>query len=172
LFKIVEEELGLAIVSASENEQALQNLDGIYRQFLRTVLAFVAAMEREFIRQRVKAAMARLKSEGKINNIAEREPQLAEEAAKLYRGGASLGEIARALKVSTWSVRRLLAEKGLYSPPPGICPRCFSKMKVVEKTAKVVDGKYVVETKYYCRKCGYEEKGSVRLDVGSSSAAA
>ena len=66
LLEVVEDKLGLVVVSASEKEAALQNLDGVQRQFLRAVLAFVAAMEREFIRQRTKTAMERARARGAI----------------------------------------------------------------------------------------------------------
>ncbi|MEM1927029.1 MAG: recombinase family protein, partial [Pyrobaculum sp.] len=157
LLEVVEDRLGLAVVSASEKEAALQSLDGVYRQFLRAVLAFVAAMEREFIRQRTKTAMERARARGAIYNVAERRVDLLHTVAEMYRSGHSLGEISRALGLSMYEVRRLLSHAGVYRPTPTTCPRCFSKMKLVERSVKIVDGRYVVTERLYCPNCGFEE---------------
>jgi DNA invertase Pin-like site-specific DNA recombinase len=158
LLDLVEGKLGLVVVSASEKEQALQSVDGMYRQFLRAVLAFVAAMEREFIRQRTKAALERAKAAGKIRNIAEERPELVAKAVELYRAGASLREIGKALGgLSTYEVRRLLSAAGEYRPSEYTCPRCFSRLRVAERTVKIVDGRYKVVERLYCANCGYEE---------------
>ncbi|MEM1597349.1 MAG: recombinase family protein [Pyrobaculum sp.] len=157
LLDLVENKLGLVVVSASEREQALQSLDGLYRQFLRAVLAFVATMEREFIRQRTKAALERARSAGKIWNVAERNPDLARRVAEYYKASGSLRETARAFGLSLYEVRRLLSAAGLYRPTPQTCPRCFSRLKVVERTVKIEKGRYVVQERLYCQNCGYEE---------------
>jgi len=157
LLDLVENRLGLVVVSASEREQALQSMDGVYRQFLRAVLAFVAHMEREFIRQRTRAAMERLKREGKISNIAERDPYLVEAVAEYYRQTGSIRGTGRAFGLSEYAVRRILEAAGLYRPKPYTCPRCFSRLKVVERNVKVADGKYAVVERLYCPNCGYEE---------------
>ncbi|MEM1518719.1 MAG: recombinase family protein [Pyrobaculum sp.] len=157
LLEVVEDRLGLAVVSASEKEAALQSLDGVYRQFLRAVLAFVAAMEREFIRQRTKTAMERARARGAIYNVAERRVDLLHTVAEMYKTGHSLGEISRALGLSMYEVRRLLSHAGIYRPTPTTCPRCFSKMKLVERSVKIVDGRYVVTERLYCPNCGFEE---------------
>ncbi|MFN3805418.1 MAG: recombinase family protein [Pyrobaculum sp.] len=160
LMELVEGKMGMVVISASEREAALQNIDGIYRQFLRAVLAFVATMEREFIRQRTKTALERARREGRVWNVAERHPELVATVTEMYNSGASLGEVARALGLSTYEVRRLLAAAGLYRPSDSTCPRCFSKMKVMERTAKIDGGRYVVVERLYCKNCGYEEKRS------------
>lgn len=158
LLDVVENKLGLVVVSASEKEQALQTVDGMYRQFLRAVLAFVAAMEREFIRQRTRAALERAKAAGRITNVAERiPPEIAAEVVRLRREGASLREIGKRFGLSTYEVRRILSAAGAYRPSAYTCPRCFSKLKVVEKTVKILDGVYKVVEKLYCPNCGYEE---------------
>jgi len=156
LLEIVEKDLGLVVVSISEKEQILQNLDGVYRQFIRAVLAFVAHMEREFIRQRTKAALERLKKEGKITNVVERYPELVEEVAEYYRQSGSLRETARAFDLSEYAVRRLLVAAGVYKPPRGTCPRCFSKMKLVSRDYQLVGGGIVLRTRWTCPNCGYE----------------
>jgi len=157
LLDLVENKLGLVVVSASEREQALQSLDGVYRQFLRAVLAFVAHMEREFIRQRTKAALERARAAGKVNNVAERHPELVEAVAEYYRQSGSLRETARAFGLSLYEVRRLLAAVGLYRPTPYTCPRCFSRLKVAERDVRVAGGRYAVVERLYCPNCGYEE---------------
>jgi len=156
LLEIVEKDLGLVVVSISEKEQVLQNLDGVYRQFIRAVLAFVAHMEREFIRQRTKAALERLKKEGKISNVAERYPELVDAVAEYYRQSGSLRETARAFELSEYAVRRLLVAAGVYKPPRGTCPRCFSKMKLVSRDYQLVGGGIVLRTRWACPNCGYE----------------
>lgn len=157
LLDIVENRLGLVVVSASEREQALQSLDGVYRQFLRAVLAFVATMEREFIRQRTKVALERARAVGKIWNVAEKRGDIAQAVVDMYLSGASLRETARAFGLSLYEVRRILSAAGVYRPGPYTCPRCFSKMKVVERSAKVSNGRYTVVERLYCPNCGYEE---------------
>lgn len=157
LLDVVENRLGLVVVSASEREQALQNLDGVYRQFLRAVLAFVATMEREFIRQRTKTALERARLQGKVWNVAEKRRDLTQAVVEMYLSGASLRETARAFGLSLYEVRRILSNAGVYRPSPYTCPRCFSKMKVAERTAKISNGKYAVVERLYCYNCGYEE---------------
>nr|KJR71466.1 MAG: resolvase [Vulcanisaeta sp. AZ3] len=156
LLDIVENKLGLLIVSASEKESILQNMDGAYRQFLRTVLAFVASMEREFIRQRTKTAMARLRALGKIKSRADSLPEsVANEIVKLYREGLSQRAIAERLGLSVYMVKRVLSMKGFR--PIYTCPRCLHKMRVVDMGLDQVAGVYVVKQILYCPHCGYEE---------------
>lgn len=157
LLDLVENKLGLVVVSASEREQALQNLDGVYRQFLRAVLAFVATMEREFIRQRTKIALERARARGKIWNVAEKRNDITQAVVEMYTSGASLRETARAFGLSLYEVRRILSKAGVYRPSVYTCPRCFSRLKVIERTAKIVDSRYTVTERLYCSNCGYEE---------------
>ena len=161
LFRVldyVEGRLGLVVVSASPSESILQNVDGAFRQFLRAVLGFVAHMEREFIRQRVRAALERARREGRVSNVAERLPPEARRAiAEEWRSGTPLREVARRWGLSLYEVRRVLAAEAGYRPSRITCPRCFSRMRVVDRTAKLVDGRYVVETRLRCDNCGYEE---------------
>ncbi|MEM0467901.1 MAG: hypothetical protein QXT27_01715 [Pyrobaculum sp.] len=145
------------VISTSEKEAVLQSLDGVYRQFFRAVLAFMATMEREFTRHRTKIAIERARKRGLIKNAAERYSHLIPTAVEMYKSGHSIGEISRALGLSMYEVRRLLSHAGVYRPTPTTCPRCFSKMKMVEKDVKVIDGRYVVVERFYCQNCGYEE---------------
>ncbi|GGP20288.1 resolvase [Thermocladium modestius] len=157
LLDIVENRMGLLIVSTSEKESVLQNLDGAYRQFLRTVLAFVANMERDFIRQRTKAAMDRLRAEGKIRSKLESiPPEVMESVVRMYGEGLSMREVAKRSGVSVYMVRRILGGNG-YRPGPYTCPRCFGKMRITDRSLKQLDGKYAVVERLYCPRCGYEE---------------
>ena len=145
-------------MSASEKESVLQTLDGTYRQFLRTVLAFVANMEREFIRQRTRAALERARREGRVSNIADRlGPEAGMAIVEEWRRGASLRAIGRAWGLSLYEVRRVLARYGGYRPTGQTCPRCFSRMRIVDRTLKHENGSYVLRVRMYCHNCGYEE---------------
>nr|KJR72512.1 MAG: resolvase [Vulcanisaeta sp. AZ3] len=156
LLDVVENRLGLLIVSTSERESILQNMDGTYRQFLRTVLAFVASMEREFIRQRTKTAMERLRTSGKIKSKADSLPEdIINEVIKLYNEGASLRAIAQKLGLTLYTVNRVLSMRGFR--PIYTCPRCMHKMRIIDKALVQIDGKYAIKQTLYCPKCGYEE---------------
>ncbi|GAB6944122.1 recombinase family protein [Vulcanisaeta sp. JCM 14467] len=156
LLDIVENRLGLLIVSTSEKEAVLQNLDGAYRQFLRTVLAFVASMEREFIRQRTRAAMERLRAEGKVVSKVDLMPNdLVQEVLKLYGEGLSQRAIAVKLGISLYAVRRILGKHGFRGGYT--CPRCLHRMDIVDKALVQVDGRYGIKYVLHCPNCGYEE---------------
>jgi DNA invertase Pin-like site-specific DNA recombinase len=156
LLDIVENRLGLLIVSTSEKEAVLQNLDGAYRQFLRTVLAFVASMEREFIRQRTRAAMERLRAEGKITSKVDLMPKdIINEVLRLYSDGLSQRAISSKLGISLYAVRRILSKYGYRGDHT--CPRCLHRMTIVDKALVQVDGRYAIKYVLHCPNCGYEE---------------
>ncbi|GAB6946983.1 recombinase family protein [Vulcanisaeta sp. JCM 16161] len=156
LLDIVENRLGLLIVSTSEKEAVLQNLDGAYRQFLRTVLAFVASMEREFIRQRTKAAMERLRAEGKIVSKVDLMPSdVVREVLRLYSEGLSQRAISTKLGISLYAVRRILSRHGYRGNYT--CPRCLHKMVIADRALIQVDGRYGIKYVLHCPNCGYEE---------------
>jgi DNA invertase Pin-like site-specific DNA recombinase len=170
LLDLVEGRLGLVVISASEREQALQSLDGVYRQFLRAVLAFVATMEREFTRQRTKAALERARAAGKLWNVAERVGEgVARRAAEMYLSGASLREVARAFGMSLYEVRRVLSAAGAYRPGEYTCPRCFSRLRVVERSVRLQPGRHAVVERLYCKNCGYDETRELSPAAGSSA---
>ena len=156
LLDLVEGKLGLLVISASEKETALQNLDGIYRQFLRAVLAFVSTLEREFIRQRTKIAMEKARRDGKITNVVEKHIDKTEEIVEMYRKGEPIYAIAKKIGLSRYAVRRILVNTGVYEVSSEVCPRCFSKMKTVEKNMRTTKGKITIVEKLYCKNCGYE----------------
>lgn len=156
LLDIVENRLGMLIVSTSEKESVLQNIDGTYRQFLRTVLAFVASMEREFIRQRTKAAMERLRATGKVRSVVDDMPKdVIEEVLRLYQEGLSQRAIAEKMGLSLYVVRRILSSNGFRSSLT--CPRCMHRMSVVDRALVQVDGKYGIKYVLHCNNCGFDE---------------
>ena len=147
LWRLIDEmevKRGVPVVSVSPAEQALNVMDPAYRQFLRSVLAFVAQMEREMIRQRTRAAMAALRRDPP--------PELARRASELWRRGLGLRRIARELGVPVSQVRRALAAAGVLQVQEGTCPRCFARME--PGPATLAPGGVV--RRWYCPHCGYE----------------
>lgn len=140
----VEVKRGVPVVSVSPAERALNALDPAYRQFLRSILAFAAQMEREFTRQRTRAAMARLRRDPP--------PGLAQRAAELWRRGCGIRRIARELGVPQSQVRRALVAAGVLQVPEGVCPRCFARME--PGAALLAPGG--AARQWYCPHCGYE----------------
>ncbi|MBP1449231.1 MAG: hypothetical protein JZD41_04360, partial [Thermoproteus sp.] len=67
--------------------------------------------------------------------------------------------------LSTYEVRRILSAAGAYRPTPYTCPRCFSKLRVVDRYVKSIGGTYKIVEELYCLNCGYEEKISDGLDM-------
>jgi DNA invertase Pin-like site-specific DNA recombinase len=155
LLDIVENRLGLLIVSTSEKESVLQNLDGSYRQFLRTVLAFVASMERDFTRQRTRIAMERLRAGGRLRTIVEDLPEeTIDRILDLHGEGRSLRAIARETGLSLYVIRRVLSTR--VGASVGTCPRCLHRMRTVDRTLVQVNGRYSIKEVLHCRNCGYE----------------
>jgi len=77
------------------------------------VLAAIAEFERDLIRERVKAGLARAKAKGvRLGRPTERVPEA--QLATLRRDGASIGAIARQFDVSRATIRRRLST----SPSP------------------------------------------------------
>jgi DNA invertase Pin-like site-specific DNA recombinase len=120
------------------------------------VLAFVASMEREFIRQRTKVAMERLRREGKLVSKVESLPaDVINEIVRLYNEGLSQRAVADRLGVSLYVVRRVLSKYGLRGAYT--CPRCLHRMRVVDRALVQVDGRYAIKQILHCPNCGYEE---------------
>ncbi|RUM30187.1 MAG: recombinase family protein [Aquifex sp.] len=158
LLDYVERRLGLVVVSASPKEAILQTTDGAIRRFLLAVFAFVAHMEREFIRMRTRAALQKAKQEGKIRSIVDE----IDENVKMMiiqdrLSGMSLRKIAQKYGISLYAVRRILTEKGL-SDNHYSCPRCFARLKVVERSIRPIGNSYVIVTRLRCDNCGYEKE--------------
>ena len=157
LLDVIENRLGLLIVSASEREGVMQSLDGVYRQFLRTILAFVASMEREFTRQRTRAAMERLRAEGKVRSSVDDLPEdVVREIIEARARGEGLRSIARRLGLSLYAGRRVVYSRSS-RPDPKTCPRCHRHMKVIDRSLVQVNGTYAVKEILHCVNCGNEE---------------
>jgi DNA invertase Pin-like site-specific DNA recombinase len=75
------------------------------------LLAVFAEFEREILRERVRAGLDYARQQGKRLGRPPSVAHQAVEAWKLHRRGISKSEIARQLKISRTSVRRLLAKK-------------------------------------------------------------
>jgi DNA invertase Pin-like site-specific DNA recombinase len=93
----------------SVREEWLQNVDPRVRQLIISVLGWAAEMEREFIRERTKEALARLKAQGKYVG---RPPKWSEQTRRriidLVRRGLTLKEACQLAGVSyTTALKRL-----------------------------------------------------------------
>ena len=78
------------------------------------LLAAFAEFERDLIRERVKAGLARVKATGKkLGRHAKQVPL--NRLIELRAGGLSIGKIAAEMKVSRATIRRRLQGSGLYS---------------------------------------------------------
>jgi DNA invertase Pin-like site-specific DNA recombinase len=75
------------------------------------LLAVFAEFEREILRERVRAGLDHARQQGKRLGRPPSVVEKAVDARKLYRQGISKSEIARRLRISRTSVRRLLAQK-------------------------------------------------------------
>lgn len=148
VWDLLENKYGLIIVSVNEKESFLWSLDSTLRNFLRVVMGYVAEMEREMVRQRTRAAMAR--ASAKVPRVYDRLPR--GEVVKLYKDGWGVYRIAKRYRVSTTTVIRILREEGLYEARADVCPRCLHRMKLVDRV--LTDGR--LREKYYCSNCGFE----------------
>jgi len=93
----------------SVREEWLQNVDPKVRQLIISVLGWAAEMEREFIRERTREALARLKAQGKYVG---RPPKWSEQTRRriidLVRRGLTLKEACQLAGVSyTTALKRL-----------------------------------------------------------------
>jgi len=93
----------------SVREEWLQNVDPRVRQLIISVLGWAAEMEREFIRERTREAIARLKAQGKYVG---RPPKWSEQTRRriidLVRRGLTLKEACQLAGVSyTTALKRL-----------------------------------------------------------------
>lgn len=75
------------------------------------MLAVFAEFEREILRERVRAGLARARQQGKRLGRPRTAAEKAGQVQQLYRDGVSKAGIARRLKIGRTSVRRILAAK-------------------------------------------------------------
>ena len=148
IWDLLENKYGILIVSTSEKESFLWSIDSTLRNFLRVVIGYVAEMEREMIRQRTRAAMVRVRD--KIPRIYDKLPR--SEIVENYLKGMTIYALSRKYGVSRSVILRVLIEEGVYNVDNDVCPRCFHKMKIVDRAFH--NGK--VLTRYYCSNCGFE----------------
>jgi len=99
--------LGVGFVSLTE---ALDLTTPVGRA-MAGLLAVFAEFEREILRERVRAGLVHARRNGKRLGRPPSVVHKAIETRKLYRQGISKSEIARRLRISRTSVRRLLAPK-------------------------------------------------------------
>ena len=159
VLNLLEARLGVLVVSASPAEQAMNVLDPGFRQLIRTLIGMVAQMERELIRARARAAVERARQQGKIRNVAEKAPETVKRrVVEMYRRGASLRQIVKATGLTSYAVRRILSEAGLYRPTPLTCPRCMHRMRVVESGVVERGGRLLYVTRLRCDACGLEQE--------------
>jgi len=99
------EHLGVGFVSLTE---AL-DLTTPAGRAMAGLLAVFAEFEREILRERVRAGLARARHNGKRLGRPATAALQADEVRKLHRAGVSKAEIARRLQIGRTSVRRILA---------------------------------------------------------------
>jgi DNA invertase Pin-like site-specific DNA recombinase len=96
-------------------EEWLQNVDPKVRQLIISVLGWAAEMEREFIRERTREALARLKAQGKQVG---RPPKWSEQTRRriidLVRRGLTLKEACQLAGVGYRTAQRYLSRDPEY----------------------------------------------------------
>ena len=104
--------LGIGFISYQENIDTVSALG----QAIFTIIAAMAALERDIIIERVNAGMKRARSQGKHIG----RPRVLvdmEQVLRLRRGGRSLREIATKLKLPKTTIARALSQNGCSNPP-------------------------------------------------------
>ncbi|MFZ8811144.1 MAG: recombinase family protein [Pyrobaculum sp.] len=99
----------------SVREEWLQDVDSRVRQLIISVLGWAAEMEREFIRERTREALARLKAQGKYVG---RPPKWSEQARRriidLVKRGLTLREACQLVGVGYRTAQRYLSRDPEY----------------------------------------------------------
>jgi Site-specific recombinases, DNA invertase Pin homologs len=99
----------------SVREEWLQNVDPRVRQLIISVLGWAAEMEREFIRERTREALARLKAQGKLVG---RPPKWSEQTRRriidLVRRGLTLREACKLVGVGYTTALKHLSKDSEY----------------------------------------------------------
>jgi len=98
-------------VVISVRESWLQQLDPKVRQIIIAILGWAAEMEREFIRERTREALRRLKAQGKrVGRPPKVNEQIAREAIKYIERGYTLKDVAKLLNVGYTTLARYLTQ--------------------------------------------------------------
>jgi len=115
LAAVVKELEGRGKILLSVREEWLQNVDPKVRQLIISVLGWAAEMEREFIRERTREAIARLKAQGKAVG---RPPKWSETTRRriidLVRRGLTLKEACQLVGVGYRTAQRYLSKDPEY----------------------------------------------------------
>jgi len=119
LVDVIKEMESKGKVVISVRESWLQQLDPRVRNLIIAVLGWAAEMEREFIRERTREALRRLKAMGKrIGRPPKVSEQIAKEAIKLVERGYTLKDASKLLGVGYTTLARFinqsLALRSLY----------------------------------------------------------
>ncbi len=94
----------------SVREEWLQDVDPRVRQLIISVLGWAAEMEREFIRERTREALARLKAQGKqIGRPPKWNEQMRRRIIDLVRRGLTLKEACQLVGISYRTAQRYLS---------------------------------------------------------------
>ena len=153
LLDIVENKLGLLILSTSPKESFMNELQNPFRSFLLSIFEFVAHMEREFIRQRTKAALER-KLQNRVPKWKELLHSHGVEIARLYESNVSMRDIARKYGVSLTVIRKVLHEMGYLQLPGDRCPRCLHSLVVADRAIDMTNK--TIKVTLRCPNCGFE----------------
>jgi len=159
VWDIVENELGLLIVSVNAKESFLWALDPGTRAIIRTIFGWLAELEREMIRERVKSALQtpqiREKFEERVLRQWKKEisDELRRNVVNDWLRGLSYRAIAEKYNISVRYVRKILLEEGVLNYV-NRCPRCFSKLEEKGVKYDATQNKLVKILK--CVSCNYE----------------
>jgi len=111
LVEVVREIESKGKVVLSVREHWIQQLDPKVRSLIIAVLGWAGEMEREFIRERTREALRRLKAMGKrIGRPPKLNETLAKEALKYIEKGYTLKDTAKVLGVSYYALARFLTQ--------------------------------------------------------------
>jgi DNA invertase Pin-like site-specific DNA recombinase len=115
LATVVRELEGRGKLLLSVREEWLQNVDPRVRQLIISVLGWAAEMEREFIRERTREAIARLKAQGKpVGRPPKWSEQVRRRVIDLVRRGLTLKEACQLAGVGYRTAQRYLSRDPEY----------------------------------------------------------
>jgi len=111
LYEVVKEFQKRGKVIISVRESWLNQIDPKIRELIIMILGWAAEMEREFIRERTREALRRLKAEGKrIGRPPKWTPEIRERVKKLIAKGLTLKEIASLVNIGYSTLKRKIRE--------------------------------------------------------------
>jgi len=114
LVEVIKEIEAMGKVVISVREPWLQQLDPRIRNLIVAVLGWAGEMEREFIRERTKEALRRLKAQGKrIGRPPKVNEAIAKEAIRYVERGYTLKDAAKLLGVGYTTLARYLTQNAV-----------------------------------------------------------